>query len=222
MAATRKSKPRKPGRPAQPLTPADLVTLAAKVFAERGPDGVSMREVAELAGIRKASVFHHFASKERLYQAVMDDALTRLFDLIVAARLDQGSFEERLDRLSGLMTDALGQRPQSARLLLRELMGGGPYLQGGGGVRVQETLEFTASFLAAGMDAGAFIKGDARHLALSIAGLHLLPFAAQEPSAELLGAPLLSPEGIAARRAAVTEQVRRLCLMPVKSPTSRR
>lgn len=211
------SRPRKPGRPSQPLTPRDLVTLAAKVFAERGSEGVSMREIAELAGIRKASVFHHFESKEALYQAVMDDALRRLFELVEAARLDQGSFAERLDRLSGLMTDALAQRPETAQLLLRELMGGGPYLQQGGGVRVQQTLEFTSSFLRAGMEAGAFIARDPNHLALSIAGLHLLTFAAQDAATGLLEAPLLSPEVFAARREQVTAQVRQLCLLPSKS-----
>lgn len=204
---------RKPGRPAQPLTPAALVTLAAPVFSARGPDGVSMREIAELAGIRKASLFHHFESKERLYQAVMEDALSRLFELIVSARLDQGGFEERLDRLSALMTDALAQRPQTARLLVRELMGGGPYLDGGGAVRVAETLEFTASFLSAGMDAGVFVKTDPRQLALSIAGLHLLPFAAETSASALLGHALLGPEGVVARKQAVASQVRRLCLV---------
>lgn len=205
-------RPRKAGRPAQPLTPSDLVSLAAPVFAERGVEGVSMREVAELAGIRKASVFHHFESKERLYAAVMEDALTRLFELIAAARLDEGSFEERLDRLSGLMTDALASRPQTARLLLREMMGSGPWVESGGRERIQQTLELTTAFLAAGMEAGVFRRSDPRHLALSIAGLHLLPFAARDAAGALLEAPFLSPEVTAARRAEVTAQVRALCL----------
>jgi AcrR family transcriptional regulator len=212
----RKTKARKSGRPAQPLTKADLVALAAPVFAAKGVEGVSIREVAELAGIRKASVFHHFATKELLYHAVMDDVLSRLFELIVAARLDQGSFVERLDRLSGLMVNALAQRPQSARLLVRELMGQGPYLiaAAGGAVRVQETLEFTVAFLSAGMDDGAFRRADPRHLALSIAGLHLLPFAAADTASALLARDFLSQPSVDARVACVTEQVRLLCLAP--------
>lgn len=211
----RKTKARKSGRPAQPLTKADLVALAAPVFAAKGVEGVSIREVAELAGICKASVFHHFATKELLYHAVMDDVLSRLFELIVAARLDQGSFVERLDRLSGLMVNALAQRPQSARLLVRELMGQGPYLDAArGAVRVQETLEFTVAFLSAGMDDGAFRRADPRHLALSIAGLHLLPFAAADTASALLARDFLSQPSVDARVACVTEQVRLLCLAP--------
>lgn len=217
-ASRKTTKARKSGRPAQPLTKADLVSLAAPVFAERGIEGVSIREVAELAGIRKASVFHHFATKELLYQAVMDDVLSRLFELIVAARLDQGSFVERLDRLSGLMVNALAQRPQSARLLLRELMGHGPYISSGGAVRVQETLEFTSAFLNAGMDDGAFRRDDPRQLALSIAGLHLLPFAAADTASALLGRDFLSEDSVRARVTCVTEQVRLLCLAS-KPPT---
>ncbi len=208
----RRTSPRRAGRPAQPLTPLDLVSLAAPVFAERGVDGVSMREIAELAGIRKASVFHHFETKERLYAAVMEDALARLFEIIASARLEEGSFEERLDRLSGLMTEALASRPQTARLLLREMMGSGPWVESGGRERIQQTLELTTAFLAAGMEAGAFRRFDPRHLALSIAGLHLLPFAAPGPAGALLEAEFLAPKTLAARRAQVTEQVRALCL----------
>jgi TetR/AcrR family transcriptional regulator len=194
------------------------VALAAPVFAERGVDGVSMREIAELAGIRKASVFHHFESKEQLYQAVLDDALTRLFELIAAARLDEGSFEERLDRLSGLMTDALAERPQTARLLVRELIGHGPWASSAGAAQVQQTLEVTAAFLAAGIEAGAFRQADPRHLAVSIAGLHLMPFAAVEATSALLERRLLEPDVVAARRAAVTAQVRALCLAEARQP----
>lgn len=203
---------RKAGRPTNSLTPADLVAVAAPLFAARGADGVSLREVAEAAGIRKASLLHHFESKETLYTAVVDTALASLQTLVADARLDEGDFGVRLDRLGELVCKALSTRPETARLLLYELVGEGPYLRSGGSERVQATLELTAAFLEAGMADGAFRKSDARQLALSIAGLHLLPFAAAPASSALLGGDLFSPAQVKARTKAVLGQVRALCL----------
>jgi TetR/AcrR family transcriptional regulator len=194
------------------LSRGDIVALALPVFARRGPDAVSIREVAELAGIRKASMYHHFESKNALYEAVMDDAVGRLFELVAAARLDEGDFVDRLDRLGALIIDYLAAHPETARLVTRELIGAGPYLSGRGGEQVQATLGVTAAFLESGMKAGAFRRSHPKHLALSIASLHLLPFAMSEPVEAFLGAKLSAKAQVSARKAAVLAQVRRLCV----------
>ena len=207
--ATRK---RRPGRPAHALTPADLVAAAAPLFAARGADGVSLREVAERVGIRKASLLHHFESKEALHTAVVDAAVVSLTSLIADARLDEGDFVTRLDRLGSLVCAALSARPETARLLIYEVISDGPYLRAGGAQSVQATLELTAAFLEAGMDAGTFRRSDPRQLTLSIVGLHLFPFAAASASTALLGADFFSPAQVAARTSAVLAQVRALCV----------
>lgn len=203
---------RRAGRPKNPVTRPQLVAVARSVFANRGVDGVSLREVAELAGIRKASLLHHFESKQDLYSAVLEDTLAKMLELIGAARLDEGDFLERLDRLGTLVTEYFATNPETARLLVRELIGEGAYLDDPKGrQRVQEVLELTAAFLEAGMGAGAFGRSDPRQLALSIAGLHLLPYSAWRATQTFLGGKLDSRAQIAARVAAVLPQVRALC-----------
>lgn len=203
---------RRAGRPKNPLTRPQLIALARNVFASRGVDGVSLREVADLAGIRKASLLHHFESKQDLYSAVLEDTLAKMLELIGAARLDEGDFLERLDRLGALVTEYFATNPETARLLVRELIGEGAYLDDPKGrQRVQEVLELTAAFLEAGMESGAFGRSEPRQLALSIAGLHLLPYSAWRASETFLGGKLDSKAQIAARTAAVLPQVRALC-----------
>ena len=47
-----------------------IVTAAARFFAERGYAAVGMRDVAEAVGVRGASLYHHFASKEEILFAI--------------------------------------------------------------------------------------------------------------------------------------------------------
>src|SRR4030081_2380329 len=57
-------------------TRALLLQAAARVYARRGFDGATLDEVAEEAGFRKGDVYDHFASKEKLLVALLDEHLT--------------------------------------------------------------------------------------------------------------------------------------------------
>lgn len=54
-------------------TRARLLESAATVFARRGMQQASIDEVAEHAGFTKGAVYAHFASKEDLFLAMLDD-----------------------------------------------------------------------------------------------------------------------------------------------------
>src|SRR5215469_12545555 len=56
---------------------------ALRLFADRGPDGVSVRQIAGAAGVSPGLVLHHFGSKEGLRQAV-DEHVLGLFDRMLA------------------------------------------------------------------------------------------------------------------------------------------
>lgn len=49
---------------------AQIVAAAARIFAREGYAAVGMRDVAEAVGIRGASLYHHFGSKEEILYAV--------------------------------------------------------------------------------------------------------------------------------------------------------
>jgi len=43
-----------------------IVQVATSLFAARGIDGVSMRDIANAAGVREAAIYRHFAGKDEL------------------------------------------------------------------------------------------------------------------------------------------------------------
>ncbi|RLM16509.1 hypothetical protein BIY27_00015 [Gibbsiella quercinecans] len=52
-----------------------ICNAAAEHFSLRGYDGASLNEIAEMAGIRKATLYSHFKSKDQLFIQVLDDAI---------------------------------------------------------------------------------------------------------------------------------------------------
>ncbi|MDZ7928383.1 MAG: TetR/AcrR family transcriptional regulator [Agrobacterium sp.] len=52
-----------------------LLDCAAKLAADQGVAALSVQAVADAAGVTKGGLFHHFASKQALLEAVMADLL---------------------------------------------------------------------------------------------------------------------------------------------------
>jgi AcrR family transcriptional regulator len=47
-----------------------IVRVATSLFAEKGIDGTSMREIANAAGVREAAIYRHFAGKDELAREI--------------------------------------------------------------------------------------------------------------------------------------------------------
>jgi AcrR family transcriptional regulator len=73
MAKTSRSR-----EPAARLNEEAVVDAALALIAERGLDGLSMRALGEQLGIEAMSLYHWFASKDRLLDAVADRLLGKV------------------------------------------------------------------------------------------------------------------------------------------------
>lgn len=62
---------------------ANIRNAALRLFAERGHDAVTVREIAGAAGVSPALVVHHFGSKEGL-RAAVDGYAAQAFDTLFA------------------------------------------------------------------------------------------------------------------------------------------
>jgi AcrR family transcriptional regulator len=52
-----------------------IFRTAARLFAEKGYNGVSMREISELTGLSKPTIYYYFGNKEGIYRALVSVGL---------------------------------------------------------------------------------------------------------------------------------------------------
>ena len=105
-----------------------LVAAARDLFAERGPDGLTIVEVAKRAGLNRSTAYQHFRSREELSQAVAEEFATELSELLEEPR----GMAEQIDFFVHYFED----HPNIARLWMYHLLadesrprrGWGPYL----------------------------------------------------------------------------------------------
>ena len=55
-----------------------IVAAAFELFAERGYHAVSVRDIAAAVGVKDASLYNHFAGKQAIFDAVLDEQLGRM------------------------------------------------------------------------------------------------------------------------------------------------
>src|SRR3546814_8149225 len=66
------------GRPSDPGKHDAILENARRMFTRLGFDGTSMDELAQHAGVSKATIYNHFDSKEALFEATFERLLQAL------------------------------------------------------------------------------------------------------------------------------------------------
>ena len=104
-------KPRLTREEAKARTRQALLEAAAEVFAEHGFHGASIDMIAEAAGYTKGAVYAHFANKDELYLALLDEHLSSEGPPSVAL-LESGA---DIDAIASQIDDALPQELENVR-----------------------------------------------------------------------------------------------------------
>lgn len=202
-----------PPRKRKRLRKEHVVLEATRLFAERGYEGASMGDLAERVGLRKASLFHHFPSKDALYATVLEELMNGVKEAIMGATMVPGSFSERLDALSDALTGTLGREPHAARLLVREAMDSGPVVKAGLGDTINEVLVAALAFAKEGQREGVFdARLDATNVIVSLLGVHFMPFVIGDIVERFTGTSPFEAPFLEARTVAVRLQTRDLVL----------
>jgi AcrR family transcriptional regulator len=71
-------------------TRTQLIEVATKLFAARGYEGTSIEAVLTESGASRGSLYHHFAGKDALFLAVLEDVGATVTAQVTAAMQDAG------------------------------------------------------------------------------------------------------------------------------------
>ena len=85
-------------------TRAALLDEATALFAERGYAGTSLEDVASASRVTRGAVYHHFASKQALFEAVLDLQEERATTEIVAAAAAANPWDAAMLALDAYLT----------------------------------------------------------------------------------------------------------------------
>ncbi len=74
-----------------------IIEAAKKVFKARGYAGARMQQIADEAGISKASLHYYFRSKEKLFDLIFDQTMAEFMPLISTWEEDSTAWEQKLE-----------------------------------------------------------------------------------------------------------------------------
>ncbi|GAB4202254.1 MAG: TetR/AcrR family transcriptional regulator [Wenzhouxiangellaceae bacterium] len=124
---------RQPGRPAaedDPSVRQQLLECALQQVVEHGADKVSLRAIAQAAGVNAAMVHYYFGNRAGLLEAMLDHALQPLLDGVSQWQSEHGhsAAAPELPQLMQIMTRTIARHPWIPVIVLREVLGkAGPF-----------------------------------------------------------------------------------------------
>jgi TetR/AcrR family transcriptional regulator len=134
-----------------------IFTIAAKLFADKGFNGVSMREICELSRVSKPTLYYYFGSKEGIYKALINTGLEftqREFENILAKPF---SVKQKLIEIAKLRFRQSLDYPIVAKFFLRLYTSAEnlPFLESYA-PPIEKMKEIVVNLIQQGIDTGEF------------------------------------------------------------------
>lgn len=98
-----------------------ILEAAKEVFMKYGLYGARMQDIADMAGINKALLHYYFRNKERLFDKVFENALSRFFDQLDIFANSTLPVKERLFLYTDTIIDFYAEYPQMSMFIIKEI-----------------------------------------------------------------------------------------------------
>lgn len=161
---------------AQDITTEKLILEAAKkVFLDKGYDGARMQHIADEAGINKALLHYYFRSKDKLFDAIFEEAFIQFLPNIGQVLGSDMDFPDKIRAFVGLYTDMLINNQHLPVFIMRELQRAPEKIIGlikKSGIKP----ELMATFLQKEVEKGRILTIPLPHLIVNMIGLCVFPF----------------------------------------------
>lgn len=94
-----------------------ILDAALQLFSKKGYEATSTREICELAGITKPTLYYFFESKEGVYRALVRAAFQEYEGIVEAGLTAPGSLRDKLKRFAELMFERSRAKPELVRFV---------------------------------------------------------------------------------------------------------
>jgi TetR/AcrR family transcriptional regulator len=155
--------------PDQRSTREAILSEARHLFADQGYDGTSLNDIAAGVGIKRASVLHHFPSKEAIYREVFNTALAEWID-----RVMNESVKDRTDRGWPFVDDIITtgfrfftDNTEFVAIVRREALNRDSRIGFDLGQAIRPMFQQAADYFRREMDAGTYRQFDPEQLLLT-------------------------------------------------------
>jgi len=103
------------------LTREGILEAAARIFGEKGYHATSMHDIAESVHLQKASLYHHFNSKQEILIALLDQALDLINSRLEAVLSQSLTPDEKLRLAMDSYLQTIAENQNLSAVLLFEV-----------------------------------------------------------------------------------------------------
>lgn len=97
-----------------------ILESAAQVFCQKGYNGASMADIAEAVGLQKATLYHHFGSKQEILAELLDRAMAIVSGNMAQVLQMVSPPDEKLKTAMRTYLQVLCEQPELSSVLLLE------------------------------------------------------------------------------------------------------
>lgn len=173
MAKTkRKRAKRKPSSATRQRRTAEIIDAAAHIFARRGFHGASTQDIADVLGVRQASLYYYFPSKEVALEMVCARGVEGFVEAAISVTEAPGTAGQKIAGLIASHLDPLRHRGDYVNVFLNERRHLPTESRRRVGRHSRAIEKIFEDVLRAGVEAGEFRSDlDARLTSLAILGM---------------------------------------------------
>ena len=164
-----------------------IVNAAQELFAHKGFQSTTVREIAARAGVNIAMVYYYFQTKEKLYRTIIEDSFQSLAQLLIACVEADRKVEENLYCLIKVFIGFFAENRILHRIMLREIAARSEHIEVIVKKYISRNFALINGVLQEGVRGGVFRPVDTVLTTFSLIGMILHYFNAEPVIRRLVG-----------------------------------